>query len=146
VHHVAAVHVVVQGLLDEVLRFVSREVSHPRVQEDELQVQAGPKHEHVAVQLDFCDSAGGQRVAHCHQPHVLQARVVGGRVQREGLHLQVAGAVNDLSSERMTAPLFYLSTSCQHTAEGDVRCRVGCGLIWLRIRSRAVLQHVLKRS
>ena len=110
-HHVAAVHVVVQGLLDEVLRFVSREVRHPRVQEDQLQVQAGPKHEHVAVQLDFRDGTGGQRVAHRHQPHVLQARVVGGRVQREGLHLQVAGAVYDLSNERITAPLFYLSTS-----------------------------------
>ena len=71
---------------------------------DQLQVQAGPKHEHVAMQLDFRDGAGGQRVAHRHQPHVLQARVVGGRVQREGLHLQVAGAVYDLSSERMTTP------------------------------------------
>ena len=79
-HHVTTVYVVIQGFLNEVLRFVSRQMRYPRVQEDQLQIQAGPKHEHVAVQLYLRNGAGGQRVPHRHEPHVLQARVVVGGV------------------------------------------------------------------
>lgn len=75
---------------------LSRPDHPPGVQEDELHVQAGAEHEHVAVQLDFCDGAGRQRVAHSHQAHVLVAAVEGGHVQAVLSDLQVAAAVNDL--------------------------------------------------
>lgn len=95
-HDVAAVDVVVQGLLNEILRFVARQLRHPRVQEDELQVQAGAKHEHVAMKFDLGDGAGRQGVTHGHQTHVLEAAVERRRVQGELLHLQIAGAVDHL--------------------------------------------------
>lgn len=68
----------------------------PGVQEDELHVQAGAEHEHIAVQLDLRDGAGRQRVAHGHQAHVLVAAIEGGHVQAVLADLQVAAAVNDL--------------------------------------------------
>lgn len=68
----------------------------PGVQEDELHVQAGAEHEHVAVQFDLRDGAGRQRVAHGHQAHVLVAAIERGHVQAVLADLQVAAAVNDL--------------------------------------------------
>lgn len=68
----------------------------PGVQEDELHVQAGAEHEHVAVQLDFRDGAGRQRVTHSHKAHILVAAIKGGHVQAVLAYLQVAAAVNDL--------------------------------------------------
>lgn len=68
----------------------------PGIQEDELQVKAGPEHEHIAVQLDLCDGTGRQRLAHGHQPHDLVAGVVQGHVQHILPDLQVAAAVDDL--------------------------------------------------
>ena len=65
-------------------------------QEYQLQVEAGPEHEHVAMQLDLGDGAGGQRLAHSHQPHDLVARVVQGHVQHILPDLQVAAAMDDL--------------------------------------------------
>lgn len=49
----------------------------PGIQEDELHVQAGSEHEHVAVQLDLGDGAGRQGVTHGHQTHVLVAALKG---------------------------------------------------------------------
>ena len=68
----------------------------PGIQEYQLQVEAGPEHEHVAMQLDLGDGAGGQRLAHSHQPHDLVARVVQGHVQHILPDLQVAAAMDDL--------------------------------------------------
>lgn len=47
----------------------------PGIQEDELHVQTGTEHEHVAVKLDLGDGAGRQRVTHSHQAHVLVAPI-----------------------------------------------------------------------
>lgn len=71
----------------------------PRVEEDELHVQAGAKHEHVAVQFDLGDGAGRQRVTHSHQPHVLIAAVERRHVQAVLTDLQVAAAVDHLGQE-----------------------------------------------
>lgn len=71
----------------------------PGIQEYQLQVEAGPEHEHVTVQLDFCDGTGRQRLAHGHQPHNLVARVVQGHVQHILPNLQVAAAVDDLGEQ-----------------------------------------------
>lgn len=72
----------------------------PGIQEYQLQVEAGPEHEHVTVQLDLCDGAGRQRLAHGHQPHDLVARVVQGHVQHILPDLQVPAAVDDLGKQR----------------------------------------------
>ena len=79
-----------------------RAVGPPGVQEDELHVQAGSKHEHVAVQFDLSDGAGGQRVAHSHQAHVLVAALERGHVQAVLADLQVAAAVDHLDDGRDT--------------------------------------------
>ena len=76
----------------------------PGVQEDELHIQTGSEHEHVAVQLDLGDSAGWERVAHCHQPHVLVAAVEQRHVQAVLPDLQVAAAVNHLEQEQAQHP------------------------------------------
>ena len=70
----------------------------PGIQEYQLQVEAGPEHEHVAVKLDLSDGAGWQRLAHSHQPHNLVARVVQGHVQHILPDLQVAAAMDDLGN------------------------------------------------
>ena len=70
------------------------------MQEYQLQVEAGPEHEHVAVQLDLGDGAGWQRLAHGHQPHDLVARVIQRHVQHILPDLQVATAVDDLGKQR----------------------------------------------
>ena len=72
----------------------------PGIQEYQLQVEAGPEHEHVTVQLDLGDGTGWQRLAHGHQPHNLVAGVVQGHVQHILPDLQVATAVDDLGVER----------------------------------------------
>lgn len=72
----------------------------PGIQEDQLQVEAGPEHEHVTMQLDLCDGTGRQRLAHGHQPHDLVARVIQGHVQHILPDLQVAAAVDDLGKQR----------------------------------------------
>ena len=69
--HVVGVHVLVERPLDEVLRLVPRERPHLLVQEDELEVEAGAEHEHVAEHLDLGDGARRQGVRHGHQAHVL---------------------------------------------------------------------------
>lgn len=71
----------------------------PRVEEDELHVQAGSEHEHVAVQFDLSDGAGRQRVPHSHQPDVLIAAVKRRHVQTVLTDLQVATAVDHLGQE-----------------------------------------------
>lgn len=76
--------------------------SIPWVEEDELHVQAGSEHEHVAVQFDLSDGAGRQRVSHGHQPHVLIAAIERGHVQTVLTDLQVAATVNHLSQEFKT--------------------------------------------
>lgn len=43
----------------------------PGVQENEFHVQAGSEHEHIAVELDVGYCAGGERVTHSNQTHVL---------------------------------------------------------------------------
>lgn len=72
----------------------------PRVEEDELHVQAGSEHEHVAVQLDLCHGAGRQRVADGHQADVLVAAVKRRHVQAVLTDLQVAAAVDHLDPKR----------------------------------------------
>lgn len=72
----------------------------PGIQEYQLQVEAGPEHEHVTIQLDLSDGTGRQRLAHGHQPHDLVAGVVQGHVQHILPDLQVATAVDDLGVER----------------------------------------------
>lgn len=58
----------------------------PGVEENELQIQTSPEHKHVGVQLDFCDGAGGQRVSHRHEAHVLEASgLVGTPISRRKL-------------------------------------------------------------
>ena len=71
----------------------------PWVEEDELHVQTGSEHEHVAVQFDLSDGAGWQRVTDGHQPHVLIAAVKRRHVQTVLTDLQVATTVNHLSQE-----------------------------------------------
>ena len=93
----------------------SRPDRPPGVQEDELHVQAGAEHEHVAVQLDLRDGAGRQRVAHGHQAHVLVAAVEGGHVQAVLADLQVAAAVNDL---RRTVRAGDSATARKHPKRG----------------------------
>lgn len=74
----------------------------PRVQKDELHVQAGSKHEHVTVQLDLRDSTRRQRVTHGYKAHILVTAVKGGHVQAVLADLQVATAVNDLCQSGRT--------------------------------------------
>ncbi|KAJ8891678.1 hypothetical protein PR048_004206 [Dryococelus australis] len=82
-----------------------RNAAHvPGVKEDELEVEGGAEHEHVAVQLDLGDGAGRQRVSHGDEAHVLVATVVGRAVQGELLHLEVARAVDHLPHTTTHAP------------------------------------------
>lgn len=126
---VTAVDMMIESLLDEILRLVACQLCNPEqhthtftgiikpshidthklhvvstwcrgrvpgVEEDELHVQAGSEHEHVAVQFDLRDRAGRQRVSDGHQPHVLVAAVKRGHVQAVLTDLQVATAVDHL--------------------------------------------------
>lgn len=68
----------------------------PGVEEDELHVQTGSEHKHVAVQFDLGHSARWQRVTHSHQTHVLVAALKRGHVQTVLTNLQVATAVDHL--------------------------------------------------
>ena len=52
---VLGVDVLVEGLLDEVLGLVAGEGEDARVEEDELEVEAGAEHEHVVVHFDLGD-------------------------------------------------------------------------------------------
>ena len=55
VKDIGDVDVLVESLLDEVLRFVAGEVGDAGVEEDEPQVERRSKHEHVRVQFQFRD-------------------------------------------------------------------------------------------
>lgn len=66
------------------------------VQKDELQVQAGPEHEHVAVEFDLSDPTGGQGVTDGHQTHSLIAGLIQRHVHHVLPQLQVTAAVDDL--------------------------------------------------
>lgn len=68
----------------------------PGVQKDELHVQTGPEHEHVAVQFDLSHGTRGQRVTHRHQAHILVASLERRHVQTVLTDLQVATAVDHL--------------------------------------------------
>ena len=70
----------------------------PCVQENEFKVQAGPEHEHVAVEFDLGDSTGGQGVSHRHQTHGLIAGFIQSHIHHVLTHLQVAAAVDDLQT------------------------------------------------
>lgn len=73
----------------------------PGVEEDELHVQAGSEHEHVAVQFYLSDGAGRQRVAYSDQAHVLVAAIERRHVQAVLTDLQVAAAVDHLRSQKV---------------------------------------------
>lgn len=78
----------------------------PGVEEDELHVQTGSEHEHVAVQLDLGDGTRRQRVTHSHKAHVLVAALKRRHIQAVLADLQVAATVDHLwrgwsSSSRM---------------------------------------------
>ena len=83
-------------------RLMQQTAGVPGVEEDELHVQTGSEHKHVAVQFDLSHSAGRQGVTHSHQTHVLVAALEGGHVQTVLTDLQVAAAVDHLwwSTER----------------------------------------------
>lgn len=83
---------------------VRPQLALPCVQENELKVQTGPKHEHVAEELDLSDATRGQRVTHGHQTHGLVAGLEQRQVQHALAHFQVAAAVDDLRGET-AAPL-----------------------------------------
>lgn len=70
----------------------------PRVQEYEFQIQTGPEHEHVGVQLDFCDGARWQGVTHGDEAHVLVTALVRRGGGRELLHFEVSRAMDHLST------------------------------------------------
>lgn len=72
VEDVPDVDVLVERLLDEVLRLVARQVGDAGVQEDEAEVQGGPEHEHVGVELELRDGGRRQGMAHRDQAHVLE--------------------------------------------------------------------------
>jgi len=77
----------------------------PGVEEDELEVETGAEHEHVAVKLDLGDGAAGQRVPDGDQPgRVLLVagfeRRCRGSVERRLTHLQVPTAVNHLKVKK----------------------------------------------
>lgn len=80
------------------LQLLSKASLLPCVQENEFQVQAGPEHEHVAVEFDLCDTTGRQGVADGHQTHSLIAGLIQGHVHHVLTHFQVAAAVDDLGT------------------------------------------------
>lgn len=79
--------------------------SIPGVQEDELEVQAGPEHEHVTMELDLCDTTGRQGVAHRYQAHNLITRVIQRHVHHVLTDLQIATAMDHLGSREMRGAL-----------------------------------------
>lgn len=65
--------VLVESLLDEVLRFVAGQVGDSGVQEDEPQVQGRSEHEHVGMEFQFGDGRRRERMAYSHQAQILKA-------------------------------------------------------------------------
>lgn len=74
----------------------------PAVEEDELEVQAGTEHEHVAVEFDLSDATGRQRMTHGHQTHNLIARFVETHLHHILADLQITTAVNHLHTHAKT--------------------------------------------
>lgn len=92
------VNILVQCLLNQILRLVPSQLGHLRIEEDQLQVHAGPEHKHVLVQLDLGDGRRGQRVADRHQAQVLDAAVAVAvrRIARVDARLRITGTVDYL--------------------------------------------------
>jgi len=98
VKYVGRVYVVIEGLLHQLLGLITGQLSHPGVEEDELQVEAGPVHEHVAVQTHLRDGAGWKRVPHGDQAYRLVAVGVNSGRHLDSVlsNLEVAATVDHL--------------------------------------------------
>jgi len=68
----------------------------PCIEEDELHVQLGPEHEHILVQLDFCDGRWRQRVTDGHQAEILDEAALSIPAIGIDASLQITGAVYHL--------------------------------------------------
>jgi hypothetical protein len=76
----------------------------PGVKKDELEIEAGAKHKHVAMQLDFGDGAARQRMSDGDEANVLVAPVERrwSHVHWHLPHLQVTTAVYHLLANTHT--------------------------------------------
>ena len=62
VKDVTDVNVLVERFFDEILRFVTGQVSNTSVEEDEPKIQRGAEHEHVGMQFQFGNIRRWQRM------------------------------------------------------------------------------------
>ena len=65
------------------IKFADKMASSPSIQEYQLEVQARSKHEHVSIQFDLCDGAGGKRVSYGDHAHVLVTPIKRRHVHRK---------------------------------------------------------------
>lgn len=81
-------------------------MSHLLVQEDELEVEAGPEHEHNGVHLDLGDGVGRQGVGDGHEAQVLVGGgggvdpLLAAAVRLLLLDLEIAPAVDHLVGKK----------------------------------------------
>lgn len=121
---VVRVDILVQRVFDEILRLVACQLRYsrtrgrhtvseahdsqvhlPLVDEDQLEIQAGTKHEHVGVHLDFSDGIRRKTVADCTEADVLVA------TRRRGVALEAGGLVEHVSHFRVAGEVDDLHTS-----------------------------------
>lgn len=72
VQDISDVDVLVERLLNEVLRFIAGQLGDAGIEEDEPKIQRRPEHEHVGMKLQLRYGRRRKRMTNSHKAHVLQ--------------------------------------------------------------------------
>lgn len=117
----------------------------PGVEEDELEIEGGPEHEHVVVELDLGVGAGRQGVADRDEADVVQlvtrlrAVLATAARQRHVLQLQVARTVDHLRRHETRVALLFALRCVSGPGFFD-RCTIRAVYVfWGILRERRVL-------